>query len=246
MASETLRGVARYAEDQWGLVTRRQVEATGLSKATMTRLIKRGDLERVAHGVYHLRGAPLPDLAELRAAWLQLAPEVPAWKRTVSQGVVSHRSAAVVFSLGHLPADTHDFTIPTRRQTRRRDVRLHLRELADGEWMVHRGLMVTRPSRIAADLLLDHEEPSAVAQLIADSVRPAYDRPAAFAGALAPLASRFGLRRDDGLALLRWLLELIGDPDTDRWVGQAQHAEAPDDEETVWRASGPGEAAVGT
>ena len=246
MASETLRGVARYAEDQWGLVTRRQVEATGLSKATRTRLIKRGDLERVAHGVYHLRGAPLPDLAELRAAWLQLAPEVPAWKRTVSQGVVSHRSAAVVFSLGHLPADTHDFTIPTRRQTRRRDVRLHLRELADGEWMVHRGLKVTRPSRIAADLLLDHEEPSAVAQLIADSVRPAYDRPAAFAGALAPLASRFGLRRDDGLALLRWLLELIGDPDTDRWVGQAQHAEAPDDEETVWRASGPGEAAVGT
>lgn len=71
-------------------------------------------LERVAHGVYRLTTAPIPDHMELRAAWLQLAPDIPAWERTSAQGVVSHRSAAALYGLGHLPADRHEFTIPNR------------------------------------------------------------------------------------------------------------------------------------
>jgi hypothetical protein len=34
-------------------------------------------------------------------------------------GVVSHRSAAELYGLGHLTADQHEFTVPSRRQTRR-------------------------------------------------------------------------------------------------------------------------------
>src|SRR5262245_51657134 len=82
-------------------------------------------VERLAHGVYRLRGAPPVDHVELRVAWLQLAPGVPAWERTPDTGVVSHRSAASLYGLGHLPADVHEFTLPTRRQSRRPDVRLH-------------------------------------------------------------------------------------------------------------------------
>jgi hypothetical protein len=59
-------------------------------------LAKAGILDRVAHGVYRLAGAPPPDYPDLRAAWLQLAPQVPAWERTPEQGVVSHRSAAAL------------------------------------------------------------------------------------------------------------------------------------------------------
>jgi hypothetical protein len=44
--------------------------------------------------------------------------------------------------------NTHDFTLPGRRQSRRTDVRLHQRELEDQEWIDLRGLPVTRPSRI--------------------------------------------------------------------------------------------------
>jgi hypothetical protein len=36
-------------------------------------------LDRVAYGVYRLAGSPTPDHLQLRAAWLQLAPDVPAW-----------------------------------------------------------------------------------------------------------------------------------------------------------------------
>jgi hypothetical protein len=218
----TLSRLSPIAEDQWGLVTRRQAELTGVSQATLQRLATNGILERVAHGVYRLTGAPKPDYADLRAAWLQLAPEVPAWERTPDQGVVSHRSAAALYDLGHLPADRHNFTLPGRRQSRRPDVRLHQRALRHGEWITLHGMPVTRPSRIAADLLDDKEDPEAVAHVVADAIRPVYDSPGAFVDALAPYAARFGLRRGDGLALLRWLLDIVGDPDTSRWMEEAR------------------------
>lgn len=81
---------------------------------------------------------------------------------------------------------------------------------------------VTRPSRIAADLLDDKEDAEAVAQVIADALRSVYDYPGTFADALAPHAARFGLRRGDGLGLLRWLLDTVGDPETSRWMEQAR------------------------
>jgi Transcriptional regulator, AbiEi antitoxin len=228
----TLSRIARIAEDQWGLITRRQAEGAGVSQATLQRLAKTGILDRVAHGVYRLAGAPPSDYLDLRAAWLQLAPEVPAWERTPEQGVVSHRSAAALYDLGHLPADRHEFTLPERRQSRRPDVRLHHRAVRPGEWIVLHGMPVTRPSRIAADLLDDKEDPEAVAQVIADALRPVYDYPGTFADALAPYAASFGLRRGDGLALLRWLLDTVGDPETPRWMEEARaHVERSADKD---------------
>lgn len=218
----TLNRLADIARDQWGLLTRRQAERAGVSPATLQRLATESALVRVAQGVYHLAGAPSPDYIELRAAWLQLAPDVLAWNRTPAEGVVSHRSAAAVYGLGHLPADRHEFTLPVRRQSRRPDVRLHQRRVADDEWIALRGLPVTRPSRIAADLLRDREDPEAVAQVVADGIRGVYDYPGTFAHALAPHAAKFGLRRNDGLALLAWLLDLVGDRDAREWMGEAR------------------------
>lgn len=217
-----LARVGDVAADQWGLITRRQAATAGVASTTMERLTAPGSaLERVASGVYRLTGAPIPDHLELRAAWLQLAPETPAWQRRPEQGVVSHRSAAAPYGVGHLVADVHEFTLPRRRQTRRPDVRLHVQPLADAEWIALRGLPVTLPSRIAADLLREREDPEAVAQIIADSIRHVFDYPASFAPTLAPHATRFGFARRDGLALLRWLLSLVGDAETDLWMDQA-------------------------
>ncbi len=221
--SATLRAIAGTAEDQWGLITRRQAEMAGIPRSTLDRLIAGGSvLRRVAHGVYHLSGAPLPDHAELRAAWLQLAPEVPAWDRTLHQGVVSHRSAAALYGLGHLPADTHEYTLPVRRQSRRGDVRLHRRPLQAAECISLLGLPVTRPARTIPDLLAEHEDPEAVGDIAADAIRGAHDYPGTIANALAPHAARFGLRHGDGLALLRWLLELVGDPNAPQWIAEAK------------------------
>lgn len=223
--------IQALAQDQWGLVTRRQLRDAGLGATTLERLTAPGGvLERVAHGVYQVAGAPVPDHRELRAAWLQLAPEVPAWERTPAQGIISHRSAASVFGLGHLPADQHEFTMAHRHQTRRPDVRIRRRPVSDGEWASVGGLPVTRPSRVAADLLRDREDPEAVAQIITEAIRRISDYPGAFADALAPHTASFGLRRDDGLALLRWLLDLAGDPERDRWLDEARRGAAATEE----------------
>jgi predicted transcriptional regulator of viral defense system len=219
----TLSRLAQIAEDQWGLVTRRQAERAGLSAATFQRFSADDSiLDRVGYGVYRLPGTPMADDLPMRAAWLQLAPDVMAWERSPEQGVISHRSAARLYDLGHLPADRHEFTVPTRKQSRRPDIRLHHRPLESGEWTRLRGLPVTRPSRTASDLLYDREDPEAVAHVVADAIRGAYDYPGIFADALAPHAARFGLRRGDGLALLRWLLELVGDPQTAKWMEEAR------------------------
>lgn len=219
----TVSKLAQIAEDQWGLVTRRQAEKAGISPATLQRLSTDGSvLERVGHGVYHLAGAPIPDHVPLRAAWLQLAPETLAWQRKLDQGIVSHRSAATVYGLGHLPADKHEFTLPARRQVRRPDVRIYRRHLADDEGTVLRGLPVTRPSRIASDLLADREDPEAVGQVVADALRGVNDYAGTFVEALAPHAAQLGLRRGDGVAVLRWLLDLVGDPETQRWMEEAR------------------------
>ena len=222
-STSTPSRLADLAQEQWGLVTRRQAEQVGIPQTTLDRLTAPGSaLERVAHGVYRLSGTPIPEHLDLRAAWLQLAPSVPAWERGPEQGVVSHRSAAALYGIGHLPADRHEFTLPQRRQTRRTDVRLHVLALTDAEWIRLSGLPVTRPARIAADLLADCEDPGAVAQVVADGIRGVFDYPGTFADSLAPHSARFGLRRNDGFALLRWLLDLVGDPETPRWLNEAR------------------------
>lgn len=209
------------AEEQWGLLTKQQIEATGIAWSTLSRQLRRGVIERVAHGIYRVRGASDVDHLELRAAWLQLNPSVPAWSRGPADGVVSHRSAAALYGIGHLPADIHEFTLPGRKQTRRQDVRLHRGDVQDS-WIILRGLPATRPRRIAADLLARREDLAAVAELVSDALRLRYDDPTALAYAIAPYAATYRLRRGDGVGLLRWLLSMTADRDRDQWLAEAE------------------------
>jgi hypothetical protein len=217
-----VRRLGELTQDQWGLVTRRQLEDAGFASTTIERLTApEGALERVSWGVYQLAGAPVSDHRDLRGAWLQLAPHLRVWERTPDQGVVSHRSAAALYALGHLPADQHEFSVPVRRQTRRPDVRIHVRPVQDGEWANLDGLLVTRPPRIVADLIRAREDPEAVAQVVADALRRGYGTPGEFAVALAPDAAAHGFGRGDGTAFLQWLLDLTGDPDRSTWISRA-------------------------
>jgi len=110
LAVERLRDLT---EEQWGLFTRRQAVDAGVGWSSLADLVRRGLIERVAHGVYRMRGAPEPDHLGLRAAWLQLDPARPAWERVSDPDdpLVSHTSAAALYGVGDLRADTREFTV---------------------------------------------------------------------------------------------------------------------------------------
>lgn len=203
---ELARLAAEFAEDQWGLVTRAQALAAGVPRATFARLVAAGALVRVAHGVYRIAGGPDPGHLDLRAAWLQLEPLTPAWQRVRSDhaAVVSHRSAAEVYGLGDLIADTHEFSVPVRTQTRRPDVRLYSRLVPPGDRDVVQGLPVTRPHRMVADLLDRREDGSAVATIAVEALRRGLTTVERIAASVAPLARRYQVA--DGTALADQLL----------------------------------------
>ena len=212
------------AEGQWGLCTRQQASQAGVGASSLARLTGDGLLERVAHGVYRVRGAAEPDHVELRAAWLQLEPGVPAWERVRAPGValVSHASAASLYGVGDLRADVHEFTLPVRRQTRRTDVRLHRGLVPVEQWILLHGLPTTGAGRMIADLLDDHVEPASVAQITAEVIHRVLDYPATVAERIGPYAGRFGFRRGDGVALLEHLLTLAEYSDRDEMVAMAR------------------------
>jgi len=124
--------------------------------------------------VYQLTGVPAdPDLDPLRAAWLQLSGS-KTWEERIAEpdAIVSHRSAAHVLGLGDLIPREHEFYVPTRRRPRREDVHLRVRSSIDsGVWTVWSGLPVCTIEVIIGDLLHDHEDESAVAQVVHDAVR---------------------------------------------------------------------------
>jgi hypothetical protein len=105
---------------------------------------------------------------------------------------------------------------------RRPDVRIHRGRLEDDEWIVLHGLLVSSPARIASDLLVDREDPEAVAWVVADTLRGNNEWAGNFAEKLAPRATQLGLRRGDGVAALRSLLNLVDDPQTPLWIEEAR------------------------
>lgn len=220
-----LQRLSGIAEDQWGLITRQQALLSGVDRKVFERLGDPGkSLIRVASGVYRMTGAPISEHLALKAAWLQLAPSTFAFQRTVVHGVISHRSAAEVMQLGHLAEQLMEFTLTTRRQTRRTDVRLHHLHVAEQDCFRFQGMLLTRPSRVAHDLLSQREDLGAVGYLIADALGKNLDQPGNMARQLQSHARHFGLELGDGIGLLQWALELVGDERMSGWLALAHDA----------------------
>ncbi|MGH3544835.1 MAG: hypothetical protein ACRDPW_02750 [Mycobacteriales bacterium] len=162
--------------EQWGMVAAGQARRLGVSRVDLNHLVGDGTLEPIpgAARVYRLTGAPAdPELDPLRAAWLQLGGSKTWGERTADpDAVVSHRSAAHARSLGDLIPLMHEFYVSTRHRLRREDVRLRVRSrMEKGTWTVWSGLPVCTIEVIVSDLLHDHEDESAIAQIVQDAMR---------------------------------------------------------------------------
>lgn len=206
-----MRATARIAETQDGLVTTSQAVRIGVPRLSLARLADSGDLERLTHGVYRVRGADPDEHTALRAAWLAVDPDRTAAERAADLGhpiVVSHRSAAAVHGIGNMYADHHEMTAPVRKQTRRPGLVMHRADIPRSDITIARGMLVTTIERTLADLARTEPELGDVADVLADAHR----RGAVDLERLAPMldaaARRHGSR--DGAELLERMLELSG------------------------------------
>ena len=210
--------LADIAAEQWGLITTAQAEAAGSSRKAVGRLARSGMLERLAHGVYRLTGAPSDPRDDLRAAWLALDPGRTAGDRLRDElpEVVSHRSAAALHELGDLDADRHEFTVAGRRQTRRTDVRFHKATLPANDWGIVLGLPCTTVIRTIADLAADRTDGGHLAGVVRDALTVRHVDVDHLAQALTPYAARYGANAGDGESLLIRFLEEAGVPEATR------------------------------
>lgn len=200
------------AETQAGLFTAAQAQTVGARRPQLVDLVNRGVIERLLHGVYQLSGSPVDQWTSMRAAWLSLAPARTAADRLASdpEGVISHRSAALLLGLGDLDADRIEITIDTRRRTRNTDVLIHRGHLDHGDWIAYEGLPVTTPARTVATLALTGLDAGHLATMARDALLR-HDVPTQqLADALDPAARRYDYRSGD--ELLDDLLHQVGVP----------------------------------
>ena len=209
MADSTLVRLGSVAERRWGLVTTAQAEDAGVSRKQLARMASAGAIERVAHGVYRMAGAPPQDHEAIYATWLALGGATGSRTETaVAPVVAAGVTAAVVHGIGDFLPDRFDFIVPARKGTRLPGVRLRVRRLTRDEVIPVGGLPALTVERAIADLIEIGTDLSLVAGAVRDAVRAGkLVAPERLVSYLGPVAAR---RRSDARSLASDLFELAG------------------------------------
>lgn len=133
--------LARRAERQHGLLTRKQLLQIGLTSRAIEYKLEVGLLHRVYRGVYAVGHRPPSPLARAMAAVLACG----------ESAVLSHRSAAKLWGIESRWATPLDVTAPAQRS--HRGIRVHRsRTLDRSRVTVQLGVPVTTPARTLLDL----------------------------------------------------------------------------------------------
>ena len=134
--------IARLAERQHGVVTRRQLLATGLKRNGIGRRLGAGRLHAVHRGVYAVGHRRLSREGRWIAAVLACGPGT----------VLSHRTAAALWGLRQSASAVEVSTTSRSGRERRRGIVVHHVLLDRSEVADHDGIPVTTPARTLLDL----------------------------------------------------------------------------------------------
>ncbi|MCE7929203.1 MAG: hypothetical protein DYG91_12000 [Chloroflexi bacterium CFX7] len=149
------------AEPQGGYLTTAQAVEAGVSRRLLSHYAARGDLERVAYGIYRLHRFPAHPCGDLIATALWAGPG----------SAVSHDSALTVYGLGSaMPAVIH-ITVPGAFRGKRPGVVIHRASLASEEVTLRDDVPVTKVERTLRDVAVAGD-PS----LARDAAREAIER----------------------------------------------------------------------
>jgi very-short-patch-repair endonuclease len=190
------RVIARLASRQHGVVARWQLLAEGVTRDQIAHRLRNGRLHEIHRGVYLVGHTVPPPMAVEQAALLACG----------QQAVLSHRSAANLWSLLPYPASAPAWvTVPPERSADRPRIRIRRAVVPQADIRRRHGLLLTSPPRTILDLsiLLDDEELEHVA------AEAAYRKLASETELLAQAEGNEGKK---GVAKLRRVLDLPGGP----------------------------------
>lgn len=153
MRAKGIDALYPIAEPQGGYLTTAQALEAGVSRRLLSHYAARGDLERVAYGIYRLHRFPVHRFGDLIATALWAGPD----------SAVSHDSALAVYGLGSaMPAVIH-ITVPRAFRGKRPGVVVHRAPLPSAEITIRDDVPVTKLERtlgevaVAGDPSLAHD-----------------------------------------------------------------------------------------
>lgn len=137
-----LRDLLPLAESHGGLFATQQAHEVGVSDRMLAYYVKRGDLERLARGVYRVVYLPLHRHQDVILACLWVG----------GSAVASHETALTVYGLtDSMPAVVH-VTAPTRFRGKRGGVTIHRELLPDADRASRNDVPVTSVPRTLYDV----------------------------------------------------------------------------------------------
>lgn len=191
---DALRTIEASTLDQRGLLSTAQAQRLGIDRTTLNRLTSAGDLEPIRRGIYaHISSLNDPK-RELRAAWLQTAPQLFAHERLDSADtpVIAYASAASVHEIGNLLPSRHTFITQTRKQTRHPDLRFIQKKLHKNSTTIVDNMLTTSVKQTIHDLAMNSLDSEHLAQIVQDSMRASLLTQASLQEALTKVAAPYG------------------------------------------------------
>ncbi len=147
------------AQDQHGYLRTEDVRHAGVDPKRLVDYERRGIAERVAYGVYRMKGIPPDELDEYMRAAL--------WP--MGAGVLSHETALDLYELCDVNPAGIDVTVPRGYRTHRPVpalYRLHHRDLTNEQVGRLRGLPIVTPLRAILDAVETHVRGELIEQAI--------------------------------------------------------------------------------
>ncbi len=134
--------VNKFASRQFGVVSRQQLLAAGLSKTQVDRVLRTGSLIKQMPAVYRVAGSPLTWESRLQGALL--------WGGPVA--LASHRSAGKLYELAGVESHCAEVTLSTSKESLNAFVVTHRRQIPSWARSEAGGFPVTSAALTIVDL----------------------------------------------------------------------------------------------
>ena len=165
--------LAMLSREESGVFTAAQAVRSGVPRDAISYALRTGKLERVVRGAYRLSSTAPSELDLAVALWKLTDPSAYSRERLSSRDgvVVGGRTAAAAWMIGDLHPYPCRIYAPERLRSRVPSVSFAQRRIDPNDTVFSSGMMVARPERVILDLALDGEDPSLVADALADARR---------------------------------------------------------------------------